>query len=132
MLKYSNVAAVTPDDLWVALQDPLNETNVTSAEHELKTVMNNWMYQENYPIVHVKRDYKNNIAIIQQQRFGERAENLEYQKAKWWIPISFTTQNNSAFSDTAPRVWLNPKNALNLFDLADEDHWVIVNLQQSG
>jgi len=90
------------------------------------------MYQENYPIVHVKRDYKNNMAIIQQQRFGERAEDLEYQKVRWWIPISFTTQSNSAFSDTAPRVWLNPENALSLFEIADENHWVIINLQQSG
>jgi len=130
MLKYSNVAAVTPDDLWTALQDPSNKTNVTSAE--LKTVMNNWMYQENYPIVHVKRDYKNNMAIIQQQRFGERAEDPENQKVRWWIPISFTTQSNPAFSDTAPHVWLNPENTLSLFDVADEGHWIIVNLQQSG
>lgn len=52
----------------------------------------------------------------------------------WYIPISYTTEKESYFSATAPRIWLgktNEKTIDNPSNLNGEQ-WLLVNPQQTG
>ncbi|XP_018368788.1 PREDICTED: aminopeptidase Q-like [Trachymyrmex cornetzi] len=119
--------STNPDDLWSAMQRALDESDVPHGDYKIKEVMDTWMNQDRYPIVNVIKNYETGEVTISQkcfQRFNETITN------KWWIPVTFTTQSNSNFSNTMPRYWLRPDK--NISFTINSDDWIIVNLQQNG
>ncbi|EGI57790.1 Aminopeptidase N [Acromyrmex echinatior] len=87
--------------------------------------MDTWTNQNSYPVVNVMKNYTTGeITIFQKCVCGQKSNN------EWWIPITFATQSNPNFSDTAPRYWLKPNQ--NITFKIDPNDWIIVNIQQIG
>ncbi|KAL6262281.1 hypothetical protein P5V15_007376 [Pogonomyrmex californicus] len=56
VIKYLTIhqfGSVTSDDLWNALQSVLDESDVPHDDYKLKDVMDTWLKQRHYPVIHV-------------------------------------------------------------------------------
>lgn len=89
--------------------------------------MNTWTMQQMYPMLQVIRNYTTGQVIIYQTNI------ITLNKAKWWIPLTYTSQEKPNFLDTTPRIWLKPHvNLFTLDELYQKEQWIIFNLQQTG
>ncbi|XP_032687647.1 aminopeptidase N-like isoform X2 [Odontomachus brunneus] len=131
LIKYLRANAygnTTPDDLWKAMQNALDESDVPHNDFNVKEVMDAWFEQPNYPIVTIERDYTNGDIKATQKGVYSRDENSE----KWWIPLNFATQTDLNFSSTLATHWLRPQDEAVTIEGVDVDHWIIVNKQLTG
>ncbi|KAL6435952.1 hypothetical protein ACFW04_005654 [Cataglyphis niger] len=128
----------TPDDLWKALQDALDESNVPHDDFKVKEVMDTWFNQAAYPVVTIDRDYNTSeIKATQHMRVKlpksddtERTDN-EGNDA-WWIPLNYLTQSNSNSLSTLATHWLKPQDESVMIKGVAVDDWIIVNKQLTG
>lgn len=52
---------------------------------------------------------------------------------RWWVPITYTTQDNLDFNTTHPTAWIsNTEDQITLSSLPDSNTWIICNLQATG
>ena len=52
---------------------------------------------------------------------------------KWWIPISFTSEDSPNFENTKSEIWMSSDEAeKQIENLPDDDKWVIFNVQEAG
>ncbi|KAL6260350.1 hypothetical protein P5V15_007881 [Pogonomyrmex californicus] len=121
--------SVTSDDLWIALQDALDKSEVPHDNYKIKEVMDTWIKQKSYPLLNVTRNYTTGEVIIS-QRPNHNLTDIDIN-IKWWVPVTFATQTNPNFSNTLPRYWLRPQDQNISFQI-DTNDWIIVNLQQTG
>ncbi|XP_025270275.1 puromycin-sensitive aminopeptidase-like protein, partial [Camponotus floridanus] len=124
--------SATSDDLWNALQTVLDESDVPHNAYRLKEVMDTWIKQRHFPIVHVNRNNDTNQIILTQEHFRPESEDKHVDNDRWWIPLTFATQTNPDFSNTLPTHWLTPQDQNITIDGIDPNDWIIVNLQQMG
>ncbi|XP_071569032.1 aminopeptidase N-like [Temnothorax nylanderi] len=126
-------SSATSDDLWNALQEVLDESDVPHSAYKLKDVMDTWLKQRHYPVVYVTRNNVTGETILTQEHFRPKSENEHIDSDKWWIPVTFATpQTNSDFSSTLPTHWLRSQDKNISIDGIDPNDWVIVNVQQMG
>lgn len=65
-----------------------------------------------FPVVTVKRDYKNNKIELEQERFILMAPSTnlslisEIKKPIWWVPITYTSKSRMNFNETKPKHWM--------------------------
>jgi len=130
-LIFSEYSSVTPDDLWKALQDAVDESDVPHDDFKVKEVMDTWFEQAGYPIVTIERDYATGKIRATQRRFLYPESNSESNEA-WWIPINFATQSNLDFSSTLATHWLKPQDESLTIEGVDVDDFIIVNKQLMG
>jgi len=60
---------------------------------------------------------------------------LNSQKAdncKWFVGITYTTENNMNFDNVTPTVWLKPQEDQKIISLPADSGWIIFNLQSTG
>lgn len=51
----------------------------------------------------------------------------------WWVPLTYTSQDSPDFNDTRVKAWLkDTETQTSLQYLPRKDHWIIVNVQQTG
>lgn len=50
----------------------------------------------------------------------------------WYVPISYTTSNESDFKSTLPKLWLKDTENEKKFKIHEDFDWIIVNIQGSG
>lgn len=67
--------------------------------------------QKGYPVVDMKRD--GNILKSSQKWFLLNPDNTlegteEYEKMKWYVPITYTTKSEKDFNFEKKPVWLKP------------------------
>lgn len=105
----------------------------------LKTIMNNWVNQAGYPVIHVETDTGDGTAEITQERFLsyklEESEEAEKNKYMWYVPLNYAIEGEANFDTTSPQLWLTPsreKLRIQLFSSKEERKWVIFNKQQTG
>lgn len=70
-----------------------------------------------------------------QERFllATKANSNDTHDYRWWIPITYTTQNNQSFEDTTPITWMADSETSIIIDDSPEDgEWILFNLQQTG
>jgi len=132
VLHFSQFNSTTSDDLWNALQAVLDKSDVPHNAYRLKEVMDTWIKQSDYPVVHVTRNSDTNKVIITQEHFLSTNKKKNVNDNKWWIPLTFATQTNPDFSNTLPTHWLKPQEQNITIDGIDPNDWIIVNLQQMG
>ncbi|KAG7211602.1 hypothetical protein KM043_010857 [Ampulex compressa] len=139
ILKYINeheYSAVTSDDLWKALQDALDESDIPHQDFRLKEVMDTWTEQTGFPLVTVNRNYTTGETTVRQEiyRYSLTDSNVldDTRGNKWWIPLSYSTRSNPDFTSTLARIWSRPDQEVTRIEGIDEDDWIIVNVQQSG
>lgn len=125
-------SSANSDNLWNALQTILDESDVPHDAYRLKEVMDTWIKQRHFPMVHVIRNNITNEIVVTQEHFRPEKKNKHIDDDKWWIPLTFTTQTNLDFSNTLPTHWLRPQDENITIDGIDPNDWIIVNLQQMG
>ncbi|RLU27567.1 hypothetical protein DMN91_001371 [Ooceraea biroi] len=135
-LEAHEYGSVTPDDLWKALQDAVDESDVPHNDFKVKEVMYTWFEQAGYPIVTIERDYATGKIKATQKKFQYDPLELNITNAEsdeaWWIPINFATQSNLDFSSTLPTHWLKPQDENLTIEGVDVNDWIIVNKQLTG
>ncbi|KAL3270362.1 hypothetical protein HHI36_009410 [Cryptolaemus montrouzieri] len=111
-------------NLWKAYETSASE-GIFSRDGNLSEVMNTWIYKSRYPVVNVKRKYKDNEAILTQSNFYETTDD---EKTYWWIPISYTTKDENRTKSTKVREWLKPSGELLEISSVNSSDWLLVNL----
>ena len=109
----------------ILLRDLGNGTTFDGTSFE--DIMSEWVNKPGYPVVSVKK--VNNTFELRQQQF-----TLYETKngTKWWVPITYVTDNNLIFDNTSPSKWLNPKEDKLVISVSNETKWIIVNVKQTG
>uniref|UniRef100_A0A336M458 Aminopeptidase n=1 Tax=Culicoides sonorensis TaxID=179676 RepID=A0A336M458_CULSO len=133
--KYRNAEQ---DDLWHALTEEAHRTGALPKTISVKQIMDSWTLKVGYPVITVTRDYTNNSVEIVQERYlldviRSRDETLKC----WYVPLSFTSQKERNFSLTNARDWLecdceNQDKPKMIYNMPDENDWILFNVQMSG
>ncbi|KAK3895772.1 hypothetical protein Pcinc_000525 [Petrolisthes cinctipes] len=132
-LEYSNAVQ---DDLWAYLTTAAEEDNTLPEDTTVKMIMDTWTLQMGYPVITVTRTQDGTSATLTQERFlsVENERRYKADEYRWWVPITYTTQDNPDFDATHAEDWIKDTEAqITLADsLPASDKWVIFNLQQTG
>ncbi|XP_011860075.1 PREDICTED: puromycin-sensitive aminopeptidase-like protein isoform X2 [Vollenhovia emeryi] len=138
-LQEHEYSSATPDDLWKALQEALDESDVPHDDFKVKEVMDTWFEQARYPLVTVNRDYATGNIKISQEKFKYQTDNYNDKNDKddenneaWWIPLNFATQSNLDFTSTLATHWLKPHDEFVTIEGVDINDWIIVNKHVTG
>lgn len=130
---FSEYSSATPDNLWKALQDALDESDVPHDDFKVKEVMDTWFKQAAYPVVTINRDYDTGeIKATQQKRVQFSGSNDSEGNDAWWIPLNYVTQSNPNSSSTLATHWLKPQNESVTIEGVNINDWIIVNKQLTG
>ncbi|XP_053690824.1 aminopeptidase N-like [Sabethes cyaneus] len=116
------------DHLSEALQGAVNGKNILPNGLTVKQAMDSWTTEPGFPLLTVRRDYKNGQIYLTQERFysdrrlpGDHVYHIPYNYAKQSKP-DFPTLNFD---------WLSSKTAKLATDAAANE-WIIFNKQQTG
>lgn len=121
-----------PDDLWKALQDTLDESDVPHNDFKVKEVMDTWFQQSAYPVVTIDRDYDTGKIKVTQQKRVQSSFNDTETNGTWWIPLNYITQSNLNSSSTLATHWLKPQDESLTIEGVNSNDWIIVNKQLTG
>ncbi|XP_065213321.1 aminopeptidase N-like [Planococcus citri] len=140
-LEKSRGKVVDGEDFWKIMT---KETlNISYAGYQLlpkgvslQTVLEDWIYTKGYPLITVTRNYdKNTITFAQHVKTTlSPYKGLSKRLNLWYIPVSYTTENEKFFTATAPRFWLNKVRSIDIIPLASlkNSNWLLVNPQQTN
>lgn len=126
------------DNLWEALTEEAHKNDVLDEHITVKRIMDTWTLQTGYPIVNVTRNYQNKSAVVTQYRYLKNPHQgnklVDNENPCWWVPLSYTTEQQLDFNTTEPKTWLecNSNNQpvyKRIIDLPEHDEWVIFNIQ---
>ncbi|XP_047471489.1 LOW QUALITY PROTEIN: aminopeptidase Ey-like [Penaeus chinensis] len=123
------------DDLWKHLTVAAHEDGILPKDVTVKMIMDTWTLQMGYPVVKVTRSADGTSAILTQERFLlERSANSSNTTGyKWWVPLTYTTQNEANFNQTQAKLWMkDSEDHVTVSSLPPKDQWVIFNLQETG
>lgn len=120
--------AAEQDDLWRSLTEQSHEDNILHKNVTVKDIMDTWTLQTGYPVVTVKRNYKENRITFEQERFYKNDENKGNDSVLWWVPITFTDKTG-----VVKRTWLEKQRqtVITNTDISSDD-WLLVNVNQTG
>lgn len=95
--------------------------------------MDTWTLQTGLPVVTVIRNYPESSASLTQERFLLLSDDNKTMEQYWWIPITYTTQNELNFKNTSTNLWMQqtPEDILENINAA-ENQWILLNIQQTG
>lgn len=128
------------DNLWEALTEEAHKNAVLGDNITVKQIMDAWTLQTGYPVVNVTRNYEKNTAEVTQNRFFKNPEQTEESSDDnpcWWVPLSYTTEQELDFNTTEPKTWLecdenNQPIQKQIADLPEGNEWIIFNIQIAG
>ena len=75
------------------------------------------------------------INISPKERFllVKNPNSTDTHDYKWWVPITFATQDQPDFNDTRPSSWMSSSETSKIITgMPSKDKWMILNLQQTG
>jgi aminopeptidase N len=132
-LKKHEFSNAEQDDLWESLTEEAHKNGVLPKNLTVKTVMDTWTLHTGYPVVTVTRDYEKGTADVRQQRFLKDAIKEKSDGGCWWVPLSYTNENEKDFDVTKPKSWLScSNNYTTIENLPDENTWILFNVQVAG
>lgn len=118
------------DDLWSIMTKYGHASNTLPADLNVKQIMDTWTLQAGYPVVQV--NHSGSDVIVSQTRYMLPTYN-ETSQQKWFVPLTFVTQANSANNITVPEHWLDDvADTKTLPNLIDPDHWYFLNVRRTG
>lgn len=128
-IRFSNAEkkVAKPQNLWSEFQAEINHKNL-QLDTSVEEIMTTWTEQAGFPVVNVF--IENGQAILQQERFLLRNMKSTPINVKWWIPITWTTQENMNFNQVNVTYWL--KHERETIKLNESSGWVIFNVQSAG
>lgn len=128
------------DNLWEALTEIAHKHETLESNLTVKRIMDSWTLQTGYPIITITRNYENNSAEVRQHRFfsdPSQTKAVNLNNPCWWVPLSYTTEQELDFNTTEPKTWLecdenNVAIDKEIIDLPEKDEWVLFNVQLAG
>ncbi|XP_078053575.1 aminopeptidase N [Augochlora pura] len=124
-LRNNAFSVADPDNLFKNLQAAAGE-NTGWGGASLSEIMKTWITNPGYPVVNVKKISDN--YVLSQERFLFYGSDKE---TRWWIPITYVTEDALTFSDTAPAIWLKPSEDDHMIWSIEAD-WILLNKHQIG
>lgn len=137
LIKYSYSNA-EQDNLWEYLTSQAYLDSKLDPSLSIKQIMDAWTLQKGYPVVSINRDYDLNKIKLTQKWFLSNPSNKiqfteEYQKYKWYIPLSYTTKDDPKFEFENEPIWLRADKNETLIEIKiNKESWFIANLKHSG
>lgn len=140
------------DDLWKSLTMQAHEDNALPDNLTVKMIMDTWTLQTGYPVINVKRNYEdgsveitqviqlliiiimtlhNDVAVYVQERYYRNTKQKPTSQC-WWVPLSYTTEDENDFNNTKPKLWLSCPKESQTMHVPHNDKWIIFNIQASG
>lgn len=125
------------DNLWDSLTVTAHKLKTLPNEYDIKKIMDSWTVQTGYPVITIERNYIDGTAVASQDRYllDTTSTRSDFEEC-WWVPLSYTTQDELDFNNTQPKKWMEcgegPKKKVEFKSLAPKDQWVIFNIQLSG
>ncbi|XP_060073379.1 aminopeptidase Ey-like [Ylistrum balloti] len=120
------------DDLWASLQT--QAVNDGKTDFDIKSVMDSWILQTNYPVVTVRK--VNGGLYLNQSRFLLQSNNnTDFAGYSWTIPFTYTTDQKLNYDQSANNVlWMAPNTQVYATDasISKMNGWVIGNIQHYG
>lgn len=120
---------VYPDDLWKAIQDQVVESVDPRLKIDVKTIMDTWTTQAEYPVVTIVIN-DNGVINISQNRSLLRNLYESPTNITWSISLTFTTQSKPDFNNTIPKYWMSAER-YTVPVKVDSKEWIIFNVQSS-
>ncbi|XP_052844693.1 aminopeptidase Ey-like [Drosophila gunungcola] len=126
------------DNLWESLTQDAHKNGALPKNFDIKTIMDSWTLQTGYPVITVTRDYTTRTANLSQERYLLNTDiSRVHRGGCWWVPLSYTTQQEKDFNNTFPKAWMECSQSgeslpTTIQDLPDPNHWVIFNNQLSS
>ncbi|XP_043210450.1 aminopeptidase N-like [Amphibalanus amphitrite] len=123
--------AATQDDLWRFLTEQAHRDGTLPDDVTVKQVMDTWTLQMGFPLVTVVRNYGKRSAQMTQNRFlfGAADNSTEFL---WWVPLVFTSRSAANFNRTQPTHWMRRQRQVTIEDVANDEEWFILNVQEMG
>ncbi|XP_069189951.1 aminopeptidase N [Procambarus clarkii] len=129
---YSNA---DQDDLWRYLTEAAHEDGSLPSDTTVKMIMDTWTLQMGYPVIKVVRSADGTSATLTQERFllVKSANSSDTHDYKWWVPLTYTSQDDPNFNNTQAMVWMKDSDPeITISSLPGKDQWVIFNIQETG
>ncbi|KAJ2952361.1 hypothetical protein O0L34_g4646 [Tuta absoluta] len=121
----------TPADMYAAFRIAVNEDRTFASRFpgiDVGQVFDSWVQQAGSPVINVNVT-GNGQVVIAQERF---LINGNVPNALWQVPISWTHSGNLNFANTTPAFVLTTRTNNNAIQIPAGQHFVILNIQQSG
>ncbi|CAH8291920.1 unnamed protein product, partial [Heterobilharzia americana] len=126
--KYKNTVH---EDLWRALTEA---AKLVGKDVNVKSVMDTWMKQMNYPLVIVQR-INNGLFQFEQKHYLEppdakAAKNPSPYNFTWKIPLTYGSSKTNNW-DEADVIWMMNKTMTQTLDV-QPNSWYLFNIKQAG
>ncbi|XP_018354185.1 PREDICTED: thyrotropin-releasing hormone-degrading ectoenzyme-like [Trachymyrmex septentrionalis] len=121
-----NYSTANVDDFWEAMAEEAIglPMGITLAE-----AMNSWISHRGYPIVSVMRKYKEDIAIIRQQRFTyDQSSDIQ---PTWYVPLDYINKTSNDWSSPT-KTWLHSETEMVMHNIGGQDSWIVFNVNKTG
>ena len=112
------------DNLWEELTEQAYADKTLDKSLDLKDIMFSWTLKKGYPVLQINRE--SDKLIMTQSYFllnplnKIKKENLtEYNQYRWYIPVTFTTQDELDFDFEKKPIWFKAED--------DECNYIIKN-----
>ena len=120
------------DDLWeeMTIQGHLDGT--LDADKDIKTMMDTWTNQKNYPVLTVTRTGANTVDVAQSRFLVETDNSGDNHTYTWWIPLTFTAADGGDYDDVSTKLFLAANEASKSVSLTGvpDNAAYIFNIQQ--
>uniref|UniRef100_A0A6A7FVN9 Aminopeptidase N n=1 Tax=Hirondellea gigas TaxID=1518452 RepID=A0A6A7FVN9_9CRUS len=133
-LKHFEYDSAEQDDLWRFLTKQAHADGNLPQDLTVKIIMDTWTLQMGYPVINVALN-GDGTATFKQERFllVKNPNSTDTHDYKWWVPITFTTQDNPDFTSTKPSFWMADTDITKtVAGMPSSGKWVIVNMQETG
>ncbi|XP_025159189.1 aminopeptidase Ey-like [Harpegnathos saltator] len=114
--------SATPYDFWIILQRILNNTD--NQEFRIKEIMDTWLDQRYYPVMHVFYDPKNNTVRL------NITGSDDMRKPIWIIPITYILYHSAGYHLTSD-TWIT-SSEIAMTKIAPNIDFVLFNVEQNG
>lgn len=116
----------TPDLFWRSLQLASEREATFDKTWDVKSIMDTWTMQSDYPLVTVIRN-GSEVFLKQGHALSRSSSHL------WWIPLTYLIEGGSLSKNLKPKAWLSPNShAIKLNDIVPRNQWILLNLQAVG
>lgn len=106
--KYGNAVQ---DNLWQELTHSGHQDQTLDSSLTVKQIMDTWTLKKGYPVVNIKRN-SDTLHVTQRwfllNPLNKIVKTHGYHRTKWFIPITFTTDQEKDFQFEKKPLWLKP------------------------
>ncbi|XP_039749828.1 aminopeptidase N [Pararge aegeria] len=131
-MKLKQFKTFTGDDIWKALHEAAIEDSRIPSDVDIKTVAASWIDKDRLPLITVKRNTDTSSAMVSQKVYlRERPHDVpDADKMLWWAPIVVWRSDDENFTNSTPITWMRNHRDLNLVNMPDKEHFIIVNPEE--